>query len=207
MVLFLCLSCIRSRLQQASMFSWSLCPVLRFVLQHIVGILYVCVCVHRPRAFTEYYSFTPLTYWDQHYTVCRDCIPNFLEQVVGKILNTGKYLNAVCLCGQSPLGATVKFFGLQATFWVAGCFGLHVNSWLLLMWCFTNRVLRHFCEWRGVSVCHGAGYNVSSPDAVSIVYTLKERRYVEQVECAYHYASRYLLQLLTTEHQLMAHIG
>lgn len=39
-------------------------------------------------------------YWDQHYTICRERIPVFLEQVADKILNTGKYLNVIRLCGE-----------------------------------------------------------------------------------------------------------
>ena len=38
-----------------------------------------------------------------HYTICRERIPVFLEQVVNKILNTGKYLNVVRLCGKSEV--------------------------------------------------------------------------------------------------------
>jgi len=39
------------------------------------------------------------TYWEQHYTICHDAIPLFLESVAGKILSTGKYLNVVRQCG------------------------------------------------------------------------------------------------------------
>jgi gamma-tubulin complex component 2 len=39
-------------------------------------------------------------YWEGHYTICRERIPVFLEQVANKILNTGKYLNVVRLCGK-----------------------------------------------------------------------------------------------------------
>jgi gamma-tubulin complex component 2 len=39
-------------------------------------------------------------YWEQHYTICRERIPVFLEQVADKILNTGKYLNVIRLCGK-----------------------------------------------------------------------------------------------------------
>jgi len=41
------------------------------------------------------------TYWEQHYTICRDSVPLFLESVAGKILNTGKYLNVVRQCGMT----------------------------------------------------------------------------------------------------------
>jgi len=41
------------------------------------------------------------TYWEQHYTICHDSVPLFLESVAGKILNTGKYLNVVRQCGMT----------------------------------------------------------------------------------------------------------
>ena len=42
-------------------------------------------------------------YWEQHYTVCRDRIPVFLENVADKILRTGKYLNVIRECGENIL--------------------------------------------------------------------------------------------------------
>ncbi|XP_052239668.1 gamma-tubulin complex component 2-like isoform X1 [Dreissena polymorpha] len=39
-------------------------------------------------------------YWEHHYTICRERIPVFLEQMADKILNTGKYLNVVRQCGR-----------------------------------------------------------------------------------------------------------
>jgi len=41
------------------------------------------------------------TYWEQHYTICHNSVPLFLESVAGKILNTGKYLNVVRQCGMT----------------------------------------------------------------------------------------------------------
>lgn len=87
-------------------------------------------------------------YWEQHYTICRERIPVFLEQVADKILNTGKYLNVVRLCGR----------------------------------------------------------DVNCPHASDMVYTLKERRYYEQIDGAYDYASKLLLQLLMKEKELMSRI-
>ncbi|PVD28265.1 hypothetical protein C0Q70_10852 [Pomacea canaliculata] len=83
-----------------------------------------------------------------HYTICRERIPVFLEQVADKILNTGKYLNVVRLCGR----------------------------------------------------------DVNCPHAADMVYTLKERRYYDQIEQAYDYASKLLLELLMREKELMARI-
>ena len=49
-------------------------------------------------------TLTPFcTYWEQHYTICRERIPLFLERVANKILNTGKYLNVVRQCGRKYL--------------------------------------------------------------------------------------------------------
>ncbi|XP_070191427.1 gamma-tubulin complex component 2-like isoform X2 [Littorina saxatilis] len=87
-------------------------------------------------------------YWEQHYTICRERIPVFLEQVADKILNTGKYLNVVRLCGR----------------------------------------------------------DVKCPHAADMVYTLKERRYYEQIERAYDFASKLLLELLMKEKELLARI-
>ncbi|XP_041354765.1 gamma-tubulin complex component 2-like isoform X2 [Gigantopelta aegis] len=87
-------------------------------------------------------------YWEQHYTICRERIPVFLEQVADKILNTGKYLNVVRLCG----------------------------------------------------------HDVKCPYALEIVYTLKERKYYDQIEKAYSYASKLLLDLLMNEKELMSRI-
>ncbi|XP_046359513.1 gamma-tubulin complex component 2-like [Haliotis cracherodii] len=87
-------------------------------------------------------------YWEQHYTICRERIPVFLETMADKILNTGKYLNVVRLCAR----------------------------------------------------------DVKCPYAEEIVYTLKERRYYDQIDKAYHYASRLLLDLLMEEKELMARI-
>ena len=44
------------------------------------------------------------------------------------------------------------------------------------------------------------------PHAEEIVYTLKERQYVEHIEKAYNYASRLLLDLLMDERELMARL-
>jgi len=40
-------------------------------------------------------------YWESRYTLCRDRIPPFLEQVADRILSTGKYLNVVHECGKT----------------------------------------------------------------------------------------------------------
>ncbi|KAK7497174.1 hypothetical protein BaRGS_00011468 [Batillaria attramentaria] len=75
-------------------------------------------------------------------------LEEYNDQVADKILNTGKYLNVVRLCGR----------------------------------------------------------DVNCPYASDMVYTLKERRYYDQIEGAYDYASKLLLQLLMKEKELMARI-
>lgn len=42
--------------------------------------------------------------------------------------------------------------------------------------------------------------------AKEVVYTLKEREYVEQIEKAYNYASKVLLDFLMDEKELVAHL-
>ncbi|XP_078583953.1 gamma-tubulin complex component 2-like [Branchiostoma floridae x Branchiostoma japonicum] len=57
-----------------------------------------------------------------------------------------------------------------------------------------------------LNVIRQCGRDVKCPAAEEIVYTLKERRYVEQIERAYNYASRVLLDLLMEEKELMARL-
>ena len=44
------------------------------------------------------------------------------------------------------------------------------------------------------------------PFAEEIIYTIKERHYFEQIEKAYNYASKLLLDLLIEEKELMARL-
>ena len=50
------------------------------------------------------------------------------------------------------------------------------------------------------------GRDVNCPYASDIIYTLKERRYYDQIEKAYDYASKLLLELLIKEKELLARI-
>jgi gamma-tubulin complex component 2 len=50
------------------------------------------------------------------------------------------------------------------------------------------------------------GRDVKCPDAQEIIYTNKERQYVEHIEKAYSYASKLLLDLLIGEKELMARL-
>ncbi|XP_014667456.1 PREDICTED: gamma-tubulin complex component 2-like [Priapulus caudatus] len=87
-------------------------------------------------------------YWEQRYTICRERVPVFLERVIDKLLNTGKYLNVVRQCGQD-----VKF-----------------------------------------------------PGAQEIVYTMQEREYTVQIEKAYNFASKMLLDLLIQDKDLIGRL-
>ncbi|XP_040176686.1 gamma-tubulin complex component 2 [Rana temporaria] len=57
-----------------------------------------------------------------------------------------------------------------------------------------------------LNVVRECGHDVTCPDAKEIVYTLKERAYVEQIEKAYSYASKVLLDFLMEEKELVAHL-
>lgn len=55
-----------------------------------------------------------------------------------------------------------------------------------------------------VYVC--VGRDVKCPNAQEVVYTLKEKTCYEQVEKAYNYSSKLLLDLLIEEKELLARI-
>ncbi|KAG9468041.1 hypothetical protein GDO78_013853, partial [Eleutherodactylus coqui] len=57
-----------------------------------------------------------------------------------------------------------------------------------------------------LNVVRECGRDVTCPDAKEIIYTLKERAYVEQIEKAYGYASKVLLDFLMEEKELVAHL-
>lgn len=57
-----------------------------------------------------------------------------------------------------------------------------------------------------LNVIRQCGKNVKFPQAEEIVYTIKERRYVEAIEKAYHFASKTLLELLMQENDLMGRL-
>lgn len=47
---------------------------------------------------------------------------------------------------------------------------------------------------------------MTCPDAKEVLYTLKERAYVEQIEKAYNYASKVLLDFLLEEKELVSRL-
>lgn len=57
-----------------------------------------------------------------------------------------------------------------------------------------------------LNVVRECGHDVTCPVAQEILYTLKERAYVEQIEKAFSYASRVLLDFLMQEQELLAHL-
>ncbi|XP_054975365.1 gamma-tubulin complex component 2 [Sorex araneus] len=57
-----------------------------------------------------------------------------------------------------------------------------------------------------LNVVRECGRDVTCPAAKEVVYTLKERAYVEQIETAFSYASQVLLGFLLQEQELVAHL-
>nr|XP_048311264.1 gamma-tubulin complex component 2 isoform X2 [Myodes glareolus] len=57
-----------------------------------------------------------------------------------------------------------------------------------------------------LNVVRECGHDVTCPVAKEIIYTLKERAYVEQIEKAFNYASKVLLDFLMEEKELVAHL-
>ncbi|KAK3747485.1 hypothetical protein QZH41_002165 [Actinostola sp. cb2023] len=57
-----------------------------------------------------------------------------------------------------------------------------------------------------LNVIRQCGRDVRCPDAEEIIYTLREREYVDQIEKAYNYASKTLLNVLMDEKELMARL-
>ncbi|XP_049615725.1 gamma-tubulin complex component 2 isoform X2 [Syngnathus scovelli] len=57
-----------------------------------------------------------------------------------------------------------------------------------------------------LNVVRECGRDVTCPDAKEVVYTLKERAYVEQIEKAFNYASKVLLHFLLEEKELVARL-
>ncbi|KAM4034181.1 gamma-tubulin complex component 2 isoform 2-T2 [Anomaloglossus baeobatrachus] len=57
-----------------------------------------------------------------------------------------------------------------------------------------------------LNVVRECGCDVTCPDAKEIIYTLKECAYVEQIEKAYSYASKILMDFLMEEKELITHL-
>lgn len=58
-----------------------------------------------------------------------------------------------------------------------------------------------------LNVVRECGRDVTCPNAKEVIYTLKERAYVEQIEKSYNYASKVLLDFLMKEKELLARLG
>ena len=59
---------------------------------------------------------------------------------------------------------------------------------------------------KSLNVVRECGHDVTCPAAKEVIYTLKERAYVEQIEKAFGYASKVLLGFLMEEKELVAHL-
>ncbi|TRY55550.1 hypothetical protein DNTS_023152 [Danionella cerebrum] len=57
-----------------------------------------------------------------------------------------------------------------------------------------------------LNVVRECGRDVTCPDAKEVLYTLKERAYVEQIEKSYYYASKILLDFLMEEKELVSRL-
>ncbi|KAK7919426.1 hypothetical protein WMY93_010710 [Mugilogobius chulae] len=57
-----------------------------------------------------------------------------------------------------------------------------------------------------LNVVRECGRDVTCPDAKEVLYTLKERAYVEQIEKAFNYASKVLLDFLMEEKELVSRL-
>lgn len=63
-----------------------------------------------------------------------------------------------------------------------------------------------YCVGKYLNVVRECGRDVTCPDAKEVLYTLKERAYVEQIEKAYNYASKVLLDFLLEEKELVSRL-
>lgn len=70
----------------------------------------------------------------------------------------------------------------------------------------TKQLLLFFLLGKYLNVVRECGCDVTCPEAKEVIYTLKERAYVEQIEKAYNYASKILLDFLMEEKELVAHL-
>jgi len=57
-----------------------------------------------------------------------------------------------------------------------------------------------------LNVVRECGWDVTCLEAKEVLYTLKERDYVEQIEKAYNCASKVLLNFLMEEKELVPHL-
>lgn len=70
-----------------------------------------------------------------------------------------------------------------------------------------GNIYRLFCSvGKYLNVVRECGRDVTCPDAKEVLYTLKERAYVEQIEKAYNYASKVLLDFLMEEKELVSRL-
>lgn len=80
--------------------------------------------------------------------------------------------------------------------------------WKFPCWLYSRYEYGSFFSFSGkyLNVVRECGRDVTCPVAKEVIYTLKERAYVEQIEKAYNYASKVLLDFLMEEKELVAHL-
>lgn len=80
--------------------------------------------------------------------------------------------------------------------------------WKFPCWLYSRYEYGSFFLFSGkyLNVVRECGRDVTCPVAKEVIYTLKERAYVEQIEKAYNYASKVLLDFLMEEKELVAHL-
>nr|KAF6322984.1 tubulin gamma complex associated protein 2 [Pipistrellus kuhlii] len=80
------------------------------------------------------------------------------------------------------------------------------SSWSRSTSCGKRRSRRTTTTGKYLNVVRECGHDVTCPVAKEVIYTLKERAYVEQIEKAFNYASKVLLDFLMEEQDLVAHL-
>ncbi|KAI8807514.1 Spc98 family-domain-containing protein [Cladochytrium replicatum] len=126
-------------------------------------------------------------YWDSRYTIREDVVPSFLNSFKEKILLSGKYLNVIRECGARDKKYNwrnaITAPGAQGE--VGGLAGRELEPQL-------DEGFKLVIPTEGV-----AGEIMKSVDGNSIV---------REIESAYRFSNRKLLDLLMKDHQLMARL-
>ncbi|XP_059954348.1 gamma-tubulin complex component 2 isoform X2 [Mesoplodon densirostris] len=130
-------------------------------------------------------------YWEQRYTVVQRQIPSFLQKMAGKVLSTEDVVkDADEQPDEEVRGAGVAGFRAQES----------LSPW---SWGVPGATL---LAGKYLNVVRECGHDVTCPVAKEVIYTLKERAYVEQIEKAFNYASKVLLDFLMEEKELVARL-
>lgn len=76
----------------------------------------------------------------------------------------------------------------------------------IAFFCIYGLLVTSLVSGKYLNVVRECGRDVTCPDAKEVLYTLKERAYVEQIEKAYNYASKVLLNFLMEEKELVSRL-